>query len=193
MTCSALTRLAMSEMGISPTVLASVGASASQTATIVGAVRSACETQNSGLDAAQGSYQIALGIVRTLEAKVRDGSASMSERLQLEDARTELELAQGARQAIFIQIRSLIDAALDAEQVQLLNVMLAGGQIEAPIQYKAVVRSDAEWAQVAAELTAESAGGQVSGVADAPEVFVVEALHAANIETVTEAWNAALQ
>ncbi len=182
----------MSELGLSPTVLASVGASASQTGAIVGSVRSACETQNSGLDAAQDAYQDALGIVRTLEGKVRDGSATPDERQELDNARTDLEVAQGYRQAIFMQIRALIDVALDPEQVQLLNVVLAGGSAETPIQYKAVVRSDAEWSQVAAELIVESTGTNVNGVADAPEVAVVEALVAASLAEVTAAWNTAL-
>lgn len=190
--CTALSKIALTEIGLSPKTLAATGASASQTTAIIAAVRSACESDVDGFSAAQADYSAALSVIRTLEPKVVDGSISQYESTLLADARQQLSHADSIRQNTFANIRAVVAATLDDDQEALLASVQSGSDVDVPVQYKAIPRVCAEWIEVSAELTLEGTGQAVSGPADAPEVAVVEALLEANLEAVTDAWNTLL-
>jgi hypothetical protein len=196
--CASLTGSVLSELCVNPQSLAAIGASESQTTTIVTVARGMCEGTGS-FGAVQAQIEAASSSIQRLEQAVSSGSASEQDRGALEDARIDLASAHAARAALLGQLLAQVDSVLSAPQRAVLSNISAARRVSVPMAYKAVLRTDAEWVTLRNELAEERRAArmgitppvrQIPG--DESDVQAAAAFLDANLASITEAWQSAL-
>lgn len=195
--CSVLTRLLLSEMGVSSKALAAVGADGIATQTIVAVARGLCDTHSVGFDAAFAEFELAAGEVRRLEDLAITGRATLEDRSALEAARSDLIMAEQAKAVLRAQVQAVIDASLDQSQLNALGNIVAASRIAVPIEYKVQSLNDQDWVELRDGLVRAVDGSLVpaAGQRSIGDVYDVQAARdaiATNYAEVAAAWDQAL-
>lgn len=195
--CGVLTRLLLSEMGVSSKALAAVGADGVATQTIVAVARGLCDTHALGFDAAFAEFELAAGEVRRLEDLAITGRATSEDRFALEAARSDLIMAEQAKAVLRAQVQTVIDASLDQSQLTALGNIVAARGIAVPIEYKVQSLNDQDWVELRDGLVRSNDGSLVPAeglrtVGDPIDVQAARDAMATNFVEVAAAWEQAL-
>lgn len=195
--CSVLTRLLLSEMGVTAKALAAVGADGITTQTIVTVARAQCEARSVGFDAAFAEYEAAAGEVRRLEDLVITGRAAPEDRAALEQARVDLATAEQFKAILREQVQAVIDSTLDRGQASMLANIVAARHIAVPVEYKVQVLSEQDWVALRDGLVRANDGLMVPAdgaptVGDPGDVQQARNAITANLVEVVAAWDQAL-
>jgi hypothetical protein len=196
--------VALRQVGLDPDALAAAGLTAQQTTTLVAAARTHLDEHFPALRQAQQDYAQARAAHDQLKRLVRAGRASRQQREQLDQAATEL--AQAAAQ-LEQQRQALSQAATDhlgsAARVAIATIH-AHNRWSHPVPYRAAARPEPDWVALRDALAhvriAEQRSQdpepevlQLIAQADAhPDVAAAKTNLENNLQTVTNAWNAAI-
>ena len=134
--------------GVSPEAIAAAGVSAQNTASVVTAGANYIVPNFSAIQDAQLEHANAKTAHAALAKLVQSGLASPAQLIQLDEARTRLTNASNAEQAWLAAIYDECVAGLTSQRSGTLTTLKAGRDWSAPIQYKAAVRSQADWVEL---------------------------------------------
>lgn len=196
--CGNLTGMLLGELGVTPTTLATLGASNQQVSTIVAGARGMCEGEGGAFGQAHVAWEEAATTLSRLESKAQRGDLTDQERASLESQRQTVNTLRSARDQIVGNVRTLVESTLDAQQDAGLASVRAASHINLPEPYKVLARTDAEWItlrdRLAEERTLAERGEPVGQSVEAePEVQVAQAALEGRLASVRTAWRQALE
>ncbi len=196
--CSNLTAMLLSEVSITPTTLAAMGAEESQVSGIVSAARALCENEGGAFGQAHVAYEQAMEQLNRLELKGSRGALDELGLSQLTASREDVAALRGERAQLVSQIETLVNSTLNEQQRAVWSNIRAAKDVEVPIAHKVVARSEAEWIatrnRIAEDRTQAAIGSSTHQPSEVhPEVQVVQMAIEQNLPSVQEAWNGSLQ
>ncbi len=188
--CSNLTAMLLSEVSITPTTLAAMGAEESQVSGIVSAARALCENEGGAFGQAHVAFEQAMAQLNRLELKGSRGALDELGLSQLAASREEVAELRGERAQLVSQVETLVNSTLNEQQRAVWANIKAAKDVEVPVAQKVVARTEAEWIALRDRLAeARTTGSEVE--VDA-EVEATEAAIENHLASVREAWNLAL-
>lgn len=195
--CSNLTAMLLSEVSVTPTTLAAMGASENQVSSIVSAARALCENEGGAFGQAHVAYEQAMARLNTLEQKGSRGALDDLGLSQLAASREEVAALRGERAQLVSQVETLVNSTLNDQQQAVWANIRAAKDVEVPIAHKVVARSEAEWIatrnRIAEDRTQAANGSHTHQPAEVhPEVQVVQAAIEQNLGAVQLAWRTAI-
>lgn len=146
--CSQLANHALHSLGVTPASLAAVGVTSETAGRIAGLALASCATSANDMEQSLRNHEALAGSIQTLEAKVRTGQASATDRSALAGARASLRAQVIGDEERAATLKLLVEGALTQEQRTLLANVRAASHIDAPMTFKIVPRSNAEWVAV---------------------------------------------
>lgn len=197
MSCSSLTSMLLSEVSITPTTLAAMGATQQEVSTIVGAARALCEGEGGAFGQAHVACEQATEHLNELESRASRGGLGSEGLAQLEAARDAAAGCRSERAQILSQVESVVSSTLDQEQRAIWANIKAAKHVEVPIAQKVVSRTEAQWITVRDRLAEDRTQANIPGSTHQAaetdfEVQVSEAAIEQHLGSVREAWNQAI-
>lgn len=139
----------LTTIGLDAEALAASGATATQAAAVVGAVREHLDEHWADLEAAQSAMAAAKRTYDDLERRVRQGVASSEERTSFAAAQSDLAAAEAQYQAALDAAFSAgTQSVLSQSQRTLLRTIGGNRSWELPVQYLASSRSEQDWIEL---------------------------------------------
>lgn len=189
--CAQMARCTLSRMGITPIALAACGATDEQIGLIVGATLAICESQAGQFHERQRRLESIRRDMQVLEATVRVGAATSTQRSALVDARYELSAIDSAQSQWETLVESAIGAVLSEPQNESLGYILSAKNVEIPVQYKFASRTEADWVALRDSIS-RSRGGLSQEPSPDPAIDLIANLVDQRRAAASAAWNNAL-
>lgn len=185
-------RLLLHEAGISPEVLATIGATPQSVTSICLAGVMVCQSRSPGYDELRETLETGAGIVQGFRDRAARGALSAEDRSALQIAEHNLSDTRADLADCVSQLHGAINATLDENQRAWLWNIQTQRDLELPAYFKVSIRSEADGVSLRDQFAAtRESGGNGLPLAGEDEV-AAHALHDLAIDNVTSAWNAVL-
>jgi hypothetical protein len=183
--------LLLHRVGVSADALAAMGASEDQVRQICHAARAVCDAQSPSFGDLLEAEARHAARMQALTEKVRSGQARPGDRAALAAARENLQNSRDLQENLADQLRQTVNAVLDANQRAWLENIARNAGVEAPVTFRVVARTDAEWVALRDQANAARARGEAPAPPDGDSAASAAVYESCRV-WVAEAWDAAL-